>query len=102
MTDKQSTNKGLVADALTQAHHSRMTWQIDHIVPKRQGGTDDIGQTSTQPTENRQHYKRCLDNERNSKEHGFWRTLAREASQAPQEPENGEREKAEGVSYGSS
>ncbi len=38
-------------------------WQIDHIVPKRQGGTDDIANLyPAQRIVN--HYKRCLDNEK--------------------------------------
>jgi 5-methylcytosine-specific restriction endonuclease McrA len=37
-------------------------WQVDHIVPKRQGGTDDIANLyPAQRIVN--HYKRCLDNE---------------------------------------
>ena len=38
-------------------------WQVDHIVPKRQGGTDDINNLyPAQRIVN--HYKRCLDNEK--------------------------------------
>ena len=37
-------------------------WQVDHIIPKAQGGTDDIENLlPAQRIVN--HYKRCLDNE---------------------------------------
>ncbi|NCC65546.1 MAG: HNH endonuclease [Spirochaetia bacterium] len=37
-------------------------WQVDHIVPKEQGGTDDIDNLFP-ALKIVNHYKRCLDNE---------------------------------------
>ena len=91
MIDRQAVYDKWRKDVLTQAHLLKDDWQVDHIVPKEQGGTDDINNLyPAQRIVN--HYKRCLDNEK-------FRTWLLGGLHETSSPRTRERrkEKAEGV-----